>query len=544
MRLNADNKIRVLCYGDSNTWGTIGKWVEDSRQSERYPSDIRWTGVLQAELGDDYDVLEGGVGGRTTIYTQEGNPWKNGENGMLAALSNARPVDLVIIMLGTNDLQINKSITEEDLPAGISKLADMVLSGRHARNEKQPPKLLLVAPVEVRPSAPEGRTAVYDKFRCDIGHELSLKLPEVYKKVAEEKGCYFFNAQTVAQPGAADGVHLDAISHRKLGEALAEMVKNEIFGGEADPQPVVLSGADSITHMRFRKSMRSAQGMGIHGDRAYILYDTGMCSVYDVLRQDPAPLGTFPLGSYNAGTPTKDYLNHANSCMFVSRHYGDNPVPLLYVTIGTGIGADDDGYFYRCAVENITSTVDADGKEQFAAETLQTITYKPGDMTGLPYVQPCWGCPAFLVDPDEECLYVFSAQYRTKRECLPEDLRNTYIITKFRLPELSEGKMVHLTPADILDQFTVPSGVMFTQGGTIVDGKLIYTFGCPKINYPLNIMVFDLKEKKLLHEIGDMDAAFFGEEIECCAPWRGKLLCNTCDGGIYELRVSSMEEVE
>lgn len=541
MLLNSDSKIRVMCYGDSNTWGTVGKWVEDDHLSYRYDSNTRWPGALQAALGDDYDVIEMGLGGRTTIYTQEGHPYKNGEKGLEAALSMAHPVDLVIIMLGTNDLQIHKTITEEELPTGISRLIDMIQASRRGRDEKAP-QLLIVAPPEIRPSAPEGRTHVYAKFRCDIGGELSRKLPEVYRKVAQEKGCWYFNAQTVAQPGAADGVHLDAQSHIRLGQALAEMVKSEIFAPEKKELPVNLSGAQSRTAMRFRKTMRSAQGMGIHGDRAYILYDTGMCSVYDIKGQNSEPIDTFPLGSFNDGTPTRDYLNHANSCMFIKRHYGENPIPLLYVTIGTGTGMDDDGYYYRCAVENLTGTVDADGREHYQAETLQVITYKPGDMTGMPWVQPCWGCPAFLVDPDEECLYIFSAQYRTKRECLPEDLRNTYIVTKLRLPELSEGAMVRLTPADILDQFTVPSGVMFTQGGTIADGKLIYTFGCPKIGYPLNVMVFDLKEKKLLHEIGDMDEAFHQEEIECCAPYRGLLLCNTCDGGIYDLRVKPMEE--
>jgi len=538
--LLTDDKIRILCYGDSNTWGTVGKWVEDDHLSDRYDCHTRWTGVLQETLGDDYDVIEMGLGGRASIYAREETPWQNGEVGLVAALSTAHPVDLVIIMLGTNDLQVHKTITEEELPLGISHLADRVLSSRHGRDEKAP-RLLIVAPPEIRPSAPGGRTHVYEKFRCEIGRELSLKFPEVYRRVAEEKGCWYFNAQEVAQPGGADGVHLDAVSHQKLGKALAQLVKNAIFVPEKKELPLLLSGAQTRTYMRFHRMPPAAQGMGIYEDRAYILYNTGMCAVHDLLRQDYEPIDYFPLGSFNDGTPTKDYLNHANSCMFSKHHYQGNPIPLLYVTIGTGIGADEDGYFYRCAVENLTSSLGEDGKEHFHAETLQVITYMPGDMTGRKWMQPCWGCPAFLMDPDEECLYIFSAQYRTKRECLPEDLQNTYIITKFRLPKLSEGSMVRLTPEDILDQFTVKSGVMFTQGGTIADGKLIYTFGCPR-RYPDQIMVFDLKEKKLLHEIGDMDEAFCQEEIECCAPYRGKLLCNTSKGGIYEIHVAPMKE--
>lgn len=537
MLLDIDRRIRIMCYGDSNTWGTIGKWVDDDKLSDRLDSNTRWPGVLQTALGKDYEVIEEGLGGRTTIYTQSGNECTNGETGLEIALRTNRPLDLVIVMLGTNDLQIHKTITEEELPNGISRLADIILTSKWGRDEN-PPKLLIVSPVDVRPSAPEGRTAVYSKFRCDIGRELSLKFPGVYQKVSEEKGCHYFNAQSVAQPGFADGVHLNTSSHINLGKGLADMIKKEIFLQQKQVTKVRLDGSNSKLYMRFRKQMSSAQGMGIHGDRAFILYDTGICSVYDLLTQNPEPIDTFALGSYNNGTPTRDYLNHANSCMFVKRHYHNNPIPLLYVNIGAGTGMDEDGYFYRCAVENILVAKDSNDKEHYTSETLQVITYKPDDMTNLKWKQPCWGCPAFLVDPDEDFLYIFSAQYRTKRECLPKDMKNTFIVTKFRLPDLSEGKMVRLTPVDILDQFTIPSSIMFTQGGTIEEGKLFFTFGCPKIGYPVNIMVIDLHEKKLLHEIGNMDEAFYGEEIECCAFYKGRLLCNTCDGGIFDLRVA------
>lgn len=71
--------------------------------------------------------------------------------------------------------------------------------------------------------------AVYQKFRCDIGRNLSLMLPEVYEQVAREKGCYFLNAQAYAQPGPADGVHFDAESHLRLGRAVADLIRSEIF---------------------------------------------------------------------------------------------------------------------------------------------------------------------------------------------------------------------------------------------------------------------------------------------------------------------------
>lgn len=294
-----------------------------------------------------------------------------------------------------------------------------------------------------------------------------------------------------------------------------------------------LNGKNSRLYMHFQKILHSAQGMDIWGDRAFILYDTGVCAVYDLKKRDGKSLAQFPLGSYNAGTPSREYLNHANSCMFSDIHYEENPIPLLYVTIGTGIGADVDGFFYRCAVENIVMNFDEEGKEQYTAETIQIISYQPEGIEMVPFEQPCWGCPAFFVESQEQAMYMLSARYRTKRGCVPEGECNAYIITKFRLPKLNEGSMVHLTPRDILDQFVVESDVLFTQGGTLAGKKIYYTYGCPKHDYPDRILVFDLEKKILCTQIDHLDEAFNWEEIECCAFYEGQLLCNTCDGSIF-----------
>ena len=291
----------------------------------------------------------------------------------------------------------------------------------------------------------------------------------------------------------------------------------------------LLDGSGCRRYMGFEKIMRSAQGMAIREDRVFILYDTGMCAVYDLRARSAAPLAQFPLGSYNPGVPTKDYKNHANSCMFSRIHLNGNPIPLLYVATGTGIGYDGDGYFYRCAVENILENPDG----TYRAETVQTISYHPDGTLPQGMEQPCWGCPCFMVDNDTGELYMFSARDRTKAGCVPEGEQNAYIITKFPLPDPEKGGLIRLGPGDIADQFAVPSDVLFTQGGCIIDSKLYYTFGYPKGGYSLHLMVFDLKENRLAAQMDDL--AFGGEEIECCALYQGKLLANTCDGSIFEM---------
>ncbi|MBQ8231778.1 MAG: hypothetical protein IJZ34_07625 [Lachnospiraceae bacterium] len=296
---------------------------------------------------------------------------------------------------------------------------------------------------------------------------------------------------------------------------------------------VFLDGSKSTLYMKFEKVLPSAQGMSIWNDRAFILYDTGGCGVYDLTSRNPQAIASFQLGSYNPGVPSKDYKNHANSCMFSNIHIDGNPIPLLYVTIGSGIGKDEDGFYYRCAVENITCDVLPDGKEVYHSKVLQVITYQPDGIEDVPFEAPCWGCPSFLIDSEGGYLYIFSARYRTTRGNVPDGENNRYIITKFQLPEVD--KDVQLTPKDILDQFTVESDVLFTQGGTLYNNRIYYTFGLPKHDYPIRIMVFDLQEKRLLAQVDNMDEAFGFEEIECCEFYQGKLLCNTNSGSIFVL---------
>lgn len=301
-----------------------------------------------------------------------------------------------------------------------------------------------------------------------------------------------------------------------------------------------LDGSKAKLYMRFEKKLPSAQGMDIWQNRAYILYDTGCCGVYDVSAREPKPISFFPLGSYNKGIPDKNYLNHANSCMFSKTHFEGNPIPLMYVTIGSGIGKDEDGFFYRCAVESLTWTIDASGQERIHAETVQTISYCPAPIKNNQFEQPAWGCPAFFVDSEADALYIFSARYRTIWGHIPEGKKNAYIITKFALPSISAGGIVRLGPDDILDQFSVESDVMFTQGGALFDNKIYYTFGCPERGYPIHILIFDLVKKCQIAQIDNLDAAFDHEEIECCAFYKDNLLCNTCDGSIFYLDIGTI----
>lgn len=218
-------KYEILCYGDSNTWGTIAKW-KDEGLSSRYDRNTRWPCVMQKELGDDYAVNEEGLGGRTTIYTSDDErPYKNGINMLIGCLASHRPLDLVILYLGTNDLHLEKKIPEENLGDGIRTLIETVKNNPNfGPDGERAPEILVVAPTYIKPSSPLGRVNVYDKFYREYGERLSRLFPSVYKEIANETGCYFISAQDYAEPDMGDGVHITGESHIRLGKAMAKKV--------------------------------------------------------------------------------------------------------------------------------------------------------------------------------------------------------------------------------------------------------------------------------------------------------------------------------
>lgn len=120
---------------------------------------------------------------------------------------------------------------------------------------------------------------------------------------------------------------------------------------------------------------------------------------------------------------------------------------------------------------------------------------------------------------------MFSSRYRTKIEFMDKYDQNNYILTRFPLPNISQRR-VTLTPADILDQYELPFDVLFTQGGTLKDGIIYYSFGCGKADYPDAIRVIDANAGRLIDRIDLSDCIFADEEIECCAFYGDRLLAN------------------
>jgi lysophospholipase L1-like esterase len=202
----------ILCYGDSNTWG----W--DPATQTRLPRDERWPGVLRRELGEGYLVIEEGLPGRTTVWDDPIEGYKNGKEYLIPCLETHRPIDVVILMLGTNDLKVRFSLSAYDVANGAGVLVDIVQRSDAGIGGK-PPQVLLLAP------PPLGQLSEFaEMFGGAVAR--SRGFSDHYERVAEEYGCAFFDTSEVIVSSDVDGVHLERSEHRKMGQALAALVKN------------------------------------------------------------------------------------------------------------------------------------------------------------------------------------------------------------------------------------------------------------------------------------------------------------------------------
>lgn len=201
----------ILCYGDSNTWG----YRPDN--GKRYSVDARWPGALQQLLGEDYRVVEEGLCGRTTVFEDPVQEGRSGKDYLKVCLDSHAPLDMVIVMLGTNDFKSRFAAPAQVIARGAGILGEIVTKSGFGIDGKAP-KLLLVAPPEILAAGPWSH-----EFAGEI--EKSREYPGFLQMEAEQMGAFFFNAGSVAASSPVDGIHLEEMDNRKLVDALALQVR-------------------------------------------------------------------------------------------------------------------------------------------------------------------------------------------------------------------------------------------------------------------------------------------------------------------------------
>jgi lysophospholipase L1-like esterase len=210
----------LLCYGDSNTHGT--KPLTLPGVFERFAPADRWPGVLQAALGDASRVIEEGLPGRTTVHDDPiQGQHKNGLRYLRPCLESQLPVDLVVLMLGTNDLKARFSVTPADVAASVSLLLETLVACR-AGPDGATPHVVLIAPPPIDEVG----------FLGEIftgGAAKSRSLAPLYERVAVKFGSAFLDAGDIVAASPTDGVHFEAEQHHRLGTAVAGLVRQR-FG--------------------------------------------------------------------------------------------------------------------------------------------------------------------------------------------------------------------------------------------------------------------------------------------------------------------------
>ena len=204
----------ILCFGDSNTWGY------SPISGGRYPRDVRWPGVLRGALGEGYLVIEEGLNGRTTVWDDPIEGYKNGYEYLIPCLETHKPIDLVVILLGTNDLKMRFSVSAFDIANSAGVLVDTVLKSTTGPSDGAPQVLLLAPPPIAKLTGFaemfEGATAKAARFG------------EHYRRVAGERGCAFLDTGQVIVSSDLDGIHFEPAEHRKLGLAVADRVREMV----------------------------------------------------------------------------------------------------------------------------------------------------------------------------------------------------------------------------------------------------------------------------------------------------------------------------
>lgn len=213
-------KKTILFYGDSNSFGT--KPMIDHDISERYDEDERWTGIIRHALRDQAHIIEEGLPSRTTVHDDPvSGSDKNGLTYLRPCLLSHRPIDLVVLMLGTNDLKARFSVTALDIAYSVERLI-MEIKACQVGPKGQQSNLMILSP------APIVETGIFRQIFVG-GAEKSRQLATHYQKIAHKHQAAFFDVGSVVKVSSMDGLHYDADQLPRLANALLPLIQSSLF---------------------------------------------------------------------------------------------------------------------------------------------------------------------------------------------------------------------------------------------------------------------------------------------------------------------------
>ena len=217
-------KKHIVCFGDSNTHGYCAEPADCADGGDRFNEDERWTCLLQKAVGEEYLVLEEGLSGRTTVFPDPLHESMAGLDVIYSTLMSHEPVDLLIIMLGTNDTKERLGANAACIGIGMERLVMKAKTFPAWRNGV--PHILLIAP----PHIGEGLYRVPEGAAMGAGcPEKSRGLARQFAEVALRQGCAFLDAEGLAEFNTHDCMHLTRKGHSQLAGELSKLVP-ELIG--------------------------------------------------------------------------------------------------------------------------------------------------------------------------------------------------------------------------------------------------------------------------------------------------------------------------
>ena len=204
---------KVLCFGDSNTYGFVpGKCT-------RYDKNTRWTGVLQALCGSDFSIIEGGCNNRTAFVDNPAGVEQTGYK-ILPEYFTKDYFDIVVLAIGINDLQLFFRPTLEEFEQGMEKLIKIT------KDLSPNAKIILVCPSKLDLAGI--KSGVFSFQFDEISIEKSGKLSPIYKSLAEKYKCHFIDLNNIVEVSPLDGLHFSPKNHKTIAENLYKNLKQTI----------------------------------------------------------------------------------------------------------------------------------------------------------------------------------------------------------------------------------------------------------------------------------------------------------------------------
>ncbi len=211
-------KKRIICFGDSNTWGY------NPVDGSRYDENTRWPMVLERLLGDDYQIIEEAQNGRTIANP---DPWewgcKCGLDYVVPMVESHVPFDMLIIMLGSNDLKKKFSLPAADIAGSLQNMLMKTKSFLQYKCNADP-KILIVSPPHLGEGVADSIFGEFFGGKETV--ENSKRMAFWYKQVADQFGCEFFDASTVCKAGDVDHLHIMPEGHKALAEGIYNLIKD------------------------------------------------------------------------------------------------------------------------------------------------------------------------------------------------------------------------------------------------------------------------------------------------------------------------------